>query len=137
MKYSIGQILYIILNKEAKICPVQVIEIVKRTTISGDQTTYLVQNGKMTISLFEIDGEIHESPESVRDALTEKAVTTITKLVESATARAKELYPLENQEVTKKQQYVDENYNDSLEENYVLLPDGTKAKIKSTLKLVQ
>lgn len=145
MKYSIGQVLYIVLNKEAKVYPVQVVEELVKRTLEGEQVTYLVQGGlnvDSKIPLSDIDGEIFDTPEKVKSILLERANTTITKLVNNALSKAQEWYPrqktvsqLRSDNLSSFSESIDSfdisSSQNEEENNYVILQDGTKAKIKS------
>ena len=42
-KYDVGQVLYVISKKERKVYPVLVVEEIVRKTLSGAETSYIVQ----------------------------------------------------------------------------------------------
>jgi hypothetical protein len=96
MKYSVGQVIYVILKKEQRVYPMQIVEEITKKTLEGADTTYAVRGGndpKSQLMISEIDGEIFDSAEKARSALTQRAVESINRLVDVAIQKAKEWYP--------------------------------------------
>jgi hypothetical protein len=94
-QYQVGQILYVVSSKAQKVLPCQVSEEVERKTLQGSTISYKVIFGSkepQVLELEKIDGEIFTSPEEVRRVLIERASKVISKMVETATTRAKEWY---------------------------------------------
>lgn len=134
MNYSVGQILFVVLNKKGQVYPMQVIEEIRKKTLKGEVTTYVLQGGSdpnSTVELEQVDGEIFESAEDVRQTLLSRATNQITKIVATAVTRSKEWYGIQtnsNQdEVAEKDPVLIPEDSDAL----VTLPDGTKARLKS------
>lgn len=93
--YRIGQVLYVVLSKEAKIYPMQVTEIITKRTLEGEVTTYMVRGGPSTdetLSIEQIEGEIFDSAAKVQKSLLERATAGIGSRVEAAVAKAHEWY---------------------------------------------
>jgi len=142
MKYKIGQVLYILLNREMKICPVQVVEEITKRTIDGENTFYIVRTGKNkeTVPLSDIGGQAFESIDLLRQTLVERIVKSIDAIVISTLQKADEWYP--NQPIHEQQKPPEEQHNQLVEEvesqqesngvedAIVTLPDGTVAKVK-------
>lgn len=100
MAYSIGQALYVVLRKETRVYPVQVVKVVTETTLDGDSVTYIVRAGSAagttepkTLPLDQIDGEVFEAIDQVKTTLIERAKVGIVRLTDVAEAKAKEWYP--------------------------------------------
>ena len=94
--YKIGQILFVVLRKEAKVYPMQVVEVINKRTLEGEQTTYMVRAGPKTedvLSIADIDGEIFDSAAKAKSTLIERAVDVVTQRIENAITKAKEWYP--------------------------------------------
>lgn len=94
--YRVGQVLYVILAKETRIYPMQVVEEVTKKTLEGTTNDYLVRGGPTTsetLSIDQIEGEIFDSAAKVQKTLLERATSGITALVETAMAKAHEWYP--------------------------------------------
>ena len=146
--YSIGQVIFVILSKKSQIYPMQVIEIITKKTLQGEEVSYVVQGGSdssSTVMLDQVDGEIFETAEKARSTLVDRATNHINKLVDAATIKAKEWY--ESTEVPEEtrtienlpdlsprgavNQLQDIEMSDEAETvTVVTLPDGTVAKIK-------
>lgn len=97
MSYKVGQVLYVILKKEATVMPLQVIEeITKKTLAEGEVTSYVVRVGSdpsKVLSISEIDGEIFDSSDKALKTLIDRVSKSITLRVEQAISKAKEWYP--------------------------------------------
>jgi hypothetical protein len=94
--YVIGQIIYVVLRKEARVYPMQVIEIVTKKTLEGEAVTYMVKGGTgadQVLPIADVDGEIFDSADKVRHALVERATLSIGQRVDQAVTKAKEWYP--------------------------------------------
>jgi len=96
MSYRVGQVLYVILRKEASVYPMQVVEEISKKTLEGEFTTYMVRAGadvNKVLAITEIDGEIFDSAEKAKNTLVERVSNSISLRVENAIAKAKEWYP--------------------------------------------
>ena len=94
--YRVGQVLYVVLRKEARIYPMQVVEEVTKKTLEGTATTYLVRGGPnadAAIPIGEVDGEIFDSAAKVQKTLLERANNGINERVQNAVTKAQEWYP--------------------------------------------
>ena len=150
MSYSVGQILYVVLRKEANVYPMQVIEEITKRTLEGAVTTYVVRAGSegKTLALNEIDGEVFDSAERAKVTLIERASQSITQRVALAVSKSKDWYPggfegdrsaLATLAAKSQTPAATEDLNFGLEEEEMTvmeLPDGTKAKVR-TLKVPQ
>lgn len=96
MKYRVGQVLYVVLKKEVRVYPMQVIEEITKKTLEGEVTSYMVRGGtdpKAQLLISEVDGEIFDSAEKAKHVLIERATASITRMVDLATQKALEWYP--------------------------------------------
>lgn len=96
MKYRVGQVLYVVLKKEARLYPMQVVEEITKKTLEGELTSYMVRGGtdpKAQLLITDVDGEIFDSAEKAKSVLIDRATTSIARLVENACQKAKEWYP--------------------------------------------
>jgi len=128
MKYSIGQILYVLMNRDTKICPVQIIEEITKRSLNGETTNYIVRLGNKNepISLSDLDGQVFDSIEVLRQTLYDKTIKIIDSVIENSEKRAHEWYSAT--ETNHEHEVYAENLTD--DDAVVVLPDGTKAKIK-------
>jgi hypothetical protein len=93
--YSIGQVLFVVLNKKSQIYPMQVIEIITKKTLQGEEIQYLLQGGSdktSTVLLNQVDGEIFDESEKARSILVQRATSQINRLVDAAVTKSKEWY---------------------------------------------
>lgn len=96
MKYAVGQVLYVVLKKEIRVYPMQVVEELVKRTLEGEAISYMVRAGndpKAQILVGDIDGEIFDSPAKAKAVLIERATTNIARLVDNAVQKAREWYP--------------------------------------------
>lgn len=138
MKYSVGQILFVVLDKKVQVYPMQVVEEIRKKTLKGEVTTYVLQGGSdanSTVELDQVDGEIFESSEEVRQVLLTRVTNQITKIVESAITRSKEWYGTQPSNARDDILESDAPQSSVGTETLVTLPDGTKARLKSNLKV--
>jgi hypothetical protein len=94
--YRVGQVLYVVLHKETKIYPLQVVEEVIKKTLEGTATTYMVRGGpnvEQSIPIAEVDGEIFDSAVKLQKVLLERATNGINAVVQNAVTKAHEWYP--------------------------------------------
>jgi hypothetical protein len=130
MTYSVGQILFVIVNKKMQVYPMMVIEEIVKRTLQGEEVNYVLQGGSdptTIILLNQVDGEIFESADEAKYVLTNRATAQIEKLVDAAVARANEWYTQKSEEVP-----VVMSLQQPEQENVVkvTLPDGTMANLK-------
>lgn len=134
MKYTVGQVVYVVLNKKGQVYPMRIIEVISKKTLEGEATQYLLQAGSdssTSIMMDKLDGEVFLSAEEVQQALIERASSQIKRLVAAAVQKSKEWY-LEPQPVA--QEIINHgntiNVDQADDSIKVMLPDGTVANIK-------
>lgn len=94
--YTLGQIIYVVLSKEAKIYPMQIIKISVEKTLESEATTYMIQAGpepSKVLSLSDIDGELFESTEEARKVLVDRVTRVVTQRIDGAILKARQWYP--------------------------------------------
>lgn len=141
--YSIGQVLFVVSNKKIQVYPVQVIEVIHKKTLRGEDIKYLLQDSKdknSTVLLDEVDGEVFDSAEKVRMALIDRATRQINNIVDAAVKNSRDLYTSKSEKEKETETIEnlpdlnslrrDSSTIDSSEIAEVMLPDGTIAKIK-------
>ncbi|NBW09580.1 MAG: hypothetical protein EBR82_16300 [Caulobacteraceae bacterium] len=139
--YTIGQVLFVVLSKKSQVYPMQVVEVITKKTLKGEETRYLLQGGTdktSTVFLDEVDGEVFDSAEMTRDILVRRATAQVNRLVDTAVQKSKEWYAGRDPQTI--QGLPDlapprstpqlEVVRDDDERATVVLPDGTVAKIK-------
>jgi hypothetical protein len=145
MKYTIGQVLFAVLNKKNQVYPMQVVEIITKKTLKGEEVQYLLQGGSnktTTIMLDKVDGEIFDSADVARRTLISRATKQINRLVDTAVVKSKEWYGSsdvpEPQTIQGLPDFDPDHIMDEQEvgdveqqeQTTVMLADGTVAKIK-------
>jgi hypothetical protein len=133
MRYKVGQVLYILLRKETRIFPVQVVEEITKKTLTGETVSYMINVGKkaQTTMLSDIEGDVFESVETLRSTLIERITNSVNSLIDNATQRASEWY--EQVEIYSPVDGVVDivETRSNISENVVVnLPDGTVARVK-------
>ena len=131
MSYKIGQVLYVLLNRETKICPVQVVEEITKRTLGGETTTYIVKLGKKgeTMSLSDLDGQVFDSVEVLRTTLYERITRSVENIITNTVKKSQEWYNVDDAIQVHREVEVSEAQQ--LEEDAMItLPDGTIAKIR-------
>ena len=87
MKYQVGQIVYLLSNKEMKIFPVQVAEEIIRRRLDGEVTMYKVLLPTKTrdiVDLAELDAQVFVNPGDIRGHMIENTVKMIDGMLERA-----------------------------------------------------
>lgn len=138
MSYRIGQVLYVLLNRETKICPVQVVEEIIKKTLSGETTTYVVKAGKNSelVSLSDIDGQVFESIETLRKVLHDKVIKTVDNIILTTTKKAAEWYHQpgvlhhSNVESNETINVEDDKEKHPIDDAMIMLADGTVARVR-------
>jgi len=91
--YRVGQILFVILNKRQQVIPVQVNEQVVRRSLTGEDVSYTVlipaKNDDKLYNLDEVDGDVYETIDDVREVMHDHATRIITDITDKAVAIAR------------------------------------------------
>lgn len=135
--YNVGQILFIVFNKKNQVYPMQIVEVIHKKTLKGEDTKYLLQGGvdkTIKVLLDEIDGEIFDSPEKARSTLISRATLQVNNLMNVAVKKSVEWYGAraEKNQIETIENLPDLNELSSEDQNSteVMLPDGSIAKVR-------
>ena len=132
--YRVGQVLFVLMNKETKIIPVQVVEEIIKRTVDGETTNYVVKMGKSDkiLSLSEIDGDVFDNVDKLRDVLTKRVMSTINAVVDNAAVKAGEWYeqPEVHSPILEPLPPSPQQEKNDSESVRVQLPDGKYANVK-------
>jgi hypothetical protein len=137
--YSIGQVLFAIIAKKNQVYPMQVVEVITKKTLKGEEVKYALRAGSdpnSVVMLDQVEGEVFESAERVRQVLVQRATNQINKMVEVASAKSVEWYSQtgshQHEDLSDDIEKVGSLDQPPLEDNQmtVTLPDGTIAKIR-------
>lgn len=129
--YSIGQIIYIVLRGSHPIVrAAQVVEEITKRTVNGTTTSYIVNHNERSVPIESIEGEVFESENEVRTTLIARATASVEKLIERARAEAKVCFAAAD-EPSPAVALPSTEPRSTDETPVVILPDGSKAKIRS------
>ena len=87
MSFSVGQVLYVFMNKNRAVIPVQVVEEVTRKTLDEIAVSYVVclpDSDKTHINLDDIESKPFNSIEDVRDHMMKNAKDAISSIIEKS-----------------------------------------------------
>lgn len=128
MKYSVGQVLFLLLKVEKSVIPVKIVEQVVRKSLEGETVSYsaVLPDGKETvISLDKLSKDIFISSDEAKNHMIDSATRAISKIIEKSEDMRDQFFP--------KADLVNSNINEessSGEEIEIVLDDGVKGKIK-------
>jgi hypothetical protein len=136
--YTIGQVIFVVLAKKSQVYPMQVVEVITKKTLQGEDVRYVLQagsSGATTVMLDELDGEIFDNAEKARSVLVKRATTMVNKIVDAAVSKSKEWYGTDQASAQTIDDLPDfthrsEPSQQAPDATTVMLPDGTVAKIK-------
>jgi len=134
MAYKVGQVLYVVLQKQTTVYPMQIVEEITKKTLEGSVTDYVLQAGAQEekIRLKDIQGEVFETPEQTKKVLIERVVKQIERLVDTAVKKSQEWYPTQTTESHRPSPAPTpgtSNIN-SVDIPTLELPDGTTVRVK-------
>ncbi len=93
--YTVGQVLYFILAKKNQVYPMQVVEVITKKTLAGEEVSYILQAGpekETKITFDQVDGEVFESPDVLRQTLAHRATLQVNKLIDNAIDKSNSWY---------------------------------------------
>jgi hypothetical protein len=119
--FKVGQIVYLIPSGERRVIPAQITEEILRRTLSGQETVWMIQlaGSQKSVPLDPDAAEYFTSVDMLRDLLVERTKKQVVAMLEKAEMLAEEAFG----------QPVDEPVFED-EATTVLMPDGTRAKVK-------
>jgi len=105
-QYEVGQILYTTSKSSFKIIPIQVVEEVIRTTITGKEKTYMVSfpdERRTIVDIKKIKGSIFKTTSSVEEYLLENTKEAIKQLIHEADIIKSDAFGVTTKEVESKE----------------------------------
>lgn len=143
--FSVGQVVFVISEKDRRIVPIRIIEEVVRNTLQGAKKSYSVQVGpegeKPIVPLDTLPGTVYSTLQECADTLRQNAIGAIDSMAKRASLNAEKWYSTtpschepvvqsdafsgldDSESNVKKPQVVPTD-----DEEYITLPDGRKAK---------
>ena len=93
--YEVGQIIYLLVEKSARVFPVQVIEEIVRKSITGEKITYMVKlpNEKAElVDLSDLNAQVYTSEDLLKQKMISNATNAIEKMVDKAVLIGNEIF---------------------------------------------
>jgi hypothetical protein len=93
--YEVGQIIYLLVEKSARVFPVQVIEEIVRKSITGEKITYMVKlpNEKSElVDLSDLNAQVYISEDLLKQKMISNATSAIEKMVDKAVLIGNEIF---------------------------------------------
>ena len=137
MNYKVGQVLYMTNPESLKIIPVQVVEEVSRTTMSGTDISYMIQlpDKKKTIAdIKAVKGEIYEDVNRLRNEMIQKATASIEKMIGLAEKLSKTEFNVQEKAIENNNIQINNDVQAETNNDIIMvdLGGGVKAKMKTT-----
>lgn len=103
MKYKVGQVFYLVGVETAKVIPFRVVEEVTRTTLDGQEKTYIAElpdKKKTQVPVTKLKGQVFEDVDTLRSYMLENARQAIDSMIDIAEKLSASMYdvPVENHE---------------------------------------
>jgi hypothetical protein len=123
--FKVGQIIYLIPAGERRVIPAQVTEEILRRTIMGQETVWMIHlaGSQKSVPLDPEAAEYFTSIDDLRNVLVERTKLQVLAMLEKSERMALEIFEMPHAE----------SVEDEVKEESratVLLPDGTRAKVK-------
>jgi len=149
--YAVGQILYFILAKKNQVYPMQVVEMITKRTLTGEEVSYILQAGpekETKLTFDQVDGEVFDSPDVLRQTLIQRATLQVNKLIDNAVSKSDTWYVQSKSNVsntsiqlpqtiqnlpefiTKNDQQIQQKIIDDDDDSMVTMPDGSVMRVK-------
>jgi len=93
--YEVGQIIYLLVEKSARVFPVQVVEEIVRKSISGEKITYMVKLPNESAELVDLDdlkAQVYINEDLLKQKMISNATSAIEKMVDKAVMIGKEIF---------------------------------------------
>mgnify|MGYP003118924777 CR=1 FL=1 len=87
MKLSVGQVVFLLTAKSSKVYPALVCEEIKKKSLSGETTNYVVRlptEDKQEVEIGQLDAEVFETIGDARETILSRVSERIDKMLESA-----------------------------------------------------
>lgn len=136
MEYHVGQILYLCNEEKMKIIPIQIVEEVIRTTLSGKEKNYigmLPDKKRTKINVTDIQDSLYDSLNDVKSHMIKNATEAINRMGEMASMLEKEAFEIEKpiKKIDQKENSVQADSNNDI--ITVDLGNGVKAKMNTSI----
>jgi hypothetical protein len=98
MKYTVGQVIFLLLKKDKRVLPVKIVEQIVRRTLDEEAVSYNVifPDKKGTVAALEdLSAEVFTDARSLRNKMIERATSMIDEIVDQSTLVASEKFDYE------------------------------------------
>jgi len=95
MKYTVGQVIFLLLKKDKKVLPVKIVEQIVRRTLDEEVVSYNVvfpDRDRTVVGLSELNSEIFTDSTSLRKKMIERATSMIDEIVGQSERVAEEKF---------------------------------------------
>ena len=87
MKLNVGQVIYLLTNKSSKVYPALVCEEIKKRSLAGETTNYVVRlptDDAREVEVDKLDAEIFESVKDAKETMLDRISSEIDSMLEQA-----------------------------------------------------
>jgi len=87
MKLLVGQVVFLLTGKSSKVYPALVSEEIKKKSLSGETTNYVVRlptEDAREVEISKLDAEVFETIESARETILDRISTQVDKMLDEA-----------------------------------------------------
>lgn len=143
MNYAVGQVFFVILNKEMKIYAMQCTEEITKKSIDGERKSYMARGGppgtSTEVEVSKIDGLVFPSADAAKDHLVKAFTQKIDAMITQASRKAVEWYGQDiepqrfsEEEIMERESIPVPNAS-AFEGETFTLPDGTVARVRNVI----
>jgi hypothetical protein len=128
--YTVGDIIWVVSTSRPSVKPYQVVEEIIHKTLKGTVKSFNVKppgDNLGVIAIDDLDGDIFIDAEAVKEELNKRASGAIEKMIDIGNNMINKYFIYAEDDTTSVEDCFTQKLDE--EENYVVLPDGTKAKI--------
>jgi hypothetical protein len=139
VSYSVGQVLFLLMEKDRRVLPVQIIEQVVRKTLKGESISYVVKlpdKNSTVVDLDKVKAEIFADENQVRERMTENTLAMIEMIISKSVSVAGEKFGYHTQESESVSPGEESNGKNKINisglvDGEIELEGGVRAKIRS------
>ena len=135
MKLNVGQVIYLLTNKSSKVYPALVCEEIKKKSLDGETTNYVVRlptDDAREVEVDKLDAEIFETIKDAKETMLSRISSEIDSMLEQAVNMSSVFSKFViDQPVTIEDQAGEENTESAVEEDFALvdLGDGKVGRV--------
>jgi len=139
VNYSVGQVLFLLMEKDRRVLPVQIIEQVVRKTLEGESVSYVVKlpdKNSTVVDLDKVKAEIFSDENQARERMTENTLAMIEMIIRRSVVLAGEKFSYHTQKSESVSPDEESNGKNNINiselvDGEIELEGGVRAKIRS------